>query len=484
MKRKDNLCIVLADPPNPESNPYGTAFPNLGLLYLAAYLREHIDNIEIHYINASYSMHDHVELVKKYAPDIYGLSMSSPFAQIGYNLINEVKLKIPKLFIVCGGPHATAAPQDIFRNSFADACCLGEGEETFFQLVISLRCGDSLNNIAGISFRDSTGTITTSRNRPLIPSLDKIPFPAWDLIQLNDYSGCRKAMAKPSAAIIASRGCLFNCTFCSNPVWRNERPWLRLRSPENIAEEVLLLYNRGIREIYIRSDEMNSNLDWAIAVFNALAKLDLKDLYFQCNLRAKPVTKVLAEAMKRARCWLCHIGVESGSQRVLNGIQKGVTIADIENACRILKECGIKTYAFVMLYQAWEVFSNLQTENTMEVAGTLLYIVKMRLKGLIDFMSCGFTTPYPGSDLYEIAIKNNLIRPSRKLVQVITPQDITLQLPGTQLWKMELLRRFGLLTQAMLFLLASESYRAITIRQNIQHAAYKLRYFLGLKTPK
>jgi len=92
-------------------------------------------------------------------------------------------------------------------------------------------------------------------------------------------------------------------------------------------------------------------------------------------------------------------------------------------------------------------------------------------------MSCGFTTPYPGSDLYEIAIKNNLIRPSRKLVQVITPQDITLQLPGTQLWKMELLRRFGLLTQAMLFLLASESYRAITIRQNIQHAAYKLRYF-------
>jgi anaerobic magnesium-protoporphyrin IX monomethyl ester cyclase len=482
MKDKNRIRIVLADPPNSENNPYGIAFPNFGILYLIAYLRKNIKNIDIHYINASSPFNTQLERIKEISPDIYGLSLSSPFARIGCNVINEIKNRMPDLPVVCGGPHATVAPRDVLSNSKTDICCIGEGEETFLQIVKVLWNGGSLETIAGIAFRDSSGNIIISPKRALIPNLDAIPLPAWDIIRFSDYSGCRKAMAKPSAGIIASRGCPYNCTFCSNPVWRLGYPRLRLRSPDNIASEVKLLYNRGVREIYFRSDEMNPDIDWATSVFDSIARLELKDLHIQCNLRAKPMAKELAAAMQRAGCWLCHIGVESGSQRVLDGIRKGVTIAEIESTAKVLKEHSIKIYAFIMFYQAWEADNRLQTESTKEVIGTLKFVLKMRLKGLIDFMSCSFAAPFPGSDLDEIARRYNLKRPLRRPFEVITPQDITLRLPGIPLWEMALLRSLGLLTQAALFFLATESYRPSTLWQNVRHAIYKMKYLVGLKT--
>jgi hypothetical protein len=226
---------------------------------------------------------------------------------------------------------------------------------------------------------------------------------------------------------------------------------------------------------------MNPNLPWAIAVFDALAQLKLNGLRFQCQIRAKPVTPELAAAMKRAGCWLCYIGVESSSQRVLDGIAKGVTRCDIEAAARTLKQHGLRVYAFIMLYQAWESEGRLQTETTREVMGTLKFVLTMRLKGLVHFMSCGFTTAYPGADLHDICLRHHLGRPIPVRRGVVTPQDITMRLPGVPWWQMVLARTLGLLTQATLFLLAPEGGRRLTFGQNMHHAAYKLRYLLGLR---
>jgi len=225
---------------------------------------------------------------------------------------------------------------------------------------------------------------------------------------------------------------------------------------------------------------MNPNLAWAVAVFNAVAELNLKDLHLQCQLRAKPMTSELAAAMHRAGCWLCYIGVESSSQRVLDGIGKHVTVANVESAAQTLKTFGIKVYAFIMMYQVWETGGHLQVESTKEVLQTLQFVLRMRLKGLIDFMSCGLTTAYPGAYLYTIANRHDLERPRRQLPQVLTPQDITLRLPGISQRQMLLARTLGLMTQALLFLSAPESYRPVTLRQNLRQAGYKLRYLLGL----
>jgi anaerobic magnesium-protoporphyrin IX monomethyl ester cyclase len=473
--------IVLADPPNPSRNPYGTAFPNLGILYLVATLRRAIPNLDIYYIEARHSRREHLSLVETIAPCVYGLSFASPFAGISLQLMDEVKSRCSHTYVVCGGAHPTADPVDVLKSSHADVCCMGEGEKTFVEVVKAVLSGGDFSTVAGIACRSEDRGMHFGSERPLIADLDEIPFPAWDLINFDVYPGCRKSRGGVSTAIVASRGCPFNCTFCSNPVWKLRRPWLRKRSPENIAGEVELLYDRGVREIYLRSDEMNPDHDWCISVFDALSALNHPDLHFQCNLRVAPVTSALAESMSRARCWLCHLGVESGSQRVLNGVRKHITLSQVERACDILKSNNVRVYAFMMLYQAWEEDGVLQIETTREVFQSMRLILRLRRKGLVDHTSWSLATPYPGSELYQLCVKYDLIRDKKMYHRpvVITPHDITTHLPGVSKMSMAFARSLGLLLQGLLFISSRESYRKQTLMSNLRHALVKLKYILG-----
>ena len=150
--------------------------------------------------------------------------------------------------------------------------------------------------------------------------------------------------------IIVSRRCPYNCTYCANPVWKANKPWYRVRSAENIVEEIELLYHMGIREITLRCDEFNINLAWSIEVCQKIRNLQHDDLYFQTVLRADKVTKELAKALKAINCWLVSLGIESGNQRTLDGYGKKITLEQIVNASKILKEEGIKITGFFMIY--------------------------------------------------------------------------------------------------------------------------------------
>lgn len=472
------MKVVLADPPfeGGRTEQAGMS-PNLGILYLISALKQKIDNIQIQYLEGFHNIDSHLKEVERIRPDIYGLSFASTYASLSYQTINAIKERYPSLPIICGGVHPSAVPQDVLKNSQADVCCLGEGEQTIVELVQKYISGRDLSTVTGIAYKRD-GQVSRTPLRPLIKDLDTLPRPAWDLIDFNKYLGLRKYKAKPSTAIVVARGCPFNCAFCSNPVWKLQRPWVRMRSPQNIAQEVEYLYNRGIREIYIRADEMNPEYEWSIAVFKALSQLKHPDLYFQCNLRATPVTEELAKILSETNCWVVHLGIESANQRVLNGIKKKISVEDVVEACRNLKRHGVRVFGFLMMYQVWEEDGKLCVESPKEVDNSLAFLLKLRARKLVDYMSWAFATPYPGSDLYRIANKYNLVMPSRLGRQSMSTLDISLNLPGISSRQMSFSRTKGLILQGLFVLTSGGFFGTKSLWANVKRAGSKLKYIL------
>jgi anaerobic magnesium-protoporphyrin IX monomethyl ester cyclase len=405
--------VVLADVPMAHLKGEAvTESPNLGILYIISYARDRLPNVEFHYLDPFLNLKKHLAEIKRLKPDVYGVSFTTPKKPLAFEAINHVKKVLPNVLVVAGGPHPTIDAKDVFANSETDICVIGEGEETFVELLKALLENKELSGVDGITYRDKSGNIHFNPLRKLIEDIDFLP--AWDIIDFAKYDGpVRKK--HPFAYVLPSRGCPAACTFCSSPVWKLEKPWVRLRSPQDIAEEVKYLYNTGVREIYIRCDTFNVNLDWAISVCEEIEKLNLKDLYFQCNLRSDKVNEKLAEKLKNINCWLVHIGIESVNNRVLKGINKMITFEDTMRTLHILKKYKIKVYGFFMLYNAWEENGVLQYETTEEVLNTLSVVKQLLKDKLLAYISWSITNPIVGSELHEIAVRHDIISENKYL---------------------------------------------------------------------
>jgi len=220
---------------------------------------------------------------------------------------------------------------------------------------------------------------------------------------------------------------------------------------------------------------MNCDLDWAVGVFEALGSLGHRDLFFQCNLRAWPITPALARAMRQAQCWLCHVGIESGSDRVLDGIRKGVNLEQIKAGLGVVKQYGIKSYAFMMLYQAWEGNKGLEWESTREAMESLRFILRLCRQRLVYQISWAFATPYPGAELYRVCQKYGLFRGNAAQEPPLTTHEITLRLPGVSRLDMLLLRSLGLSLQAWL---NCREERATRTSSALRHTLLKGKYLM------
>ncbi|MFC2171787.1 B12-binding domain-containing radical SAM protein [Acidobacteriota bacterium] len=435
------MNIVLCDPPKKETY-YHANFPNLGLLYLVASLRNRFgETCEVLFLDGHRGLNDHLESLSAFRPHIYGISFAYFTRNLAYRVINQVKARFPDLPVICGGAMASAEPRDVLSHCAADICVRGEGEEAICDLV-EFYSGKKtqLQDVPGIVFKNDRGDFIETSKRSPVPDIDLIPFPAWDLVDFTNYLGWHIHRAHPQAHLLVSRGCPYHCNYCSNPVWKYEKPWLRLRSPENIIEEIQHLYDLGIREIYLSADELNVNEPWALEVCRAIESLDFKDLYFNCNIRPDVITPELAGAFKRINLWLIHLGIESGNQRSLDGVGKGITLEQIERSCRILRDAGVKVFGFVMLYHAWEENGKLCWESTEDVIKTLDFCRQLLKRKLLDYISWQVATPMPGSKLWDLALKHGLL-PGHEVMGVFTPN---LKLPGVEDRKVKQMIRKGL----------------------------------------
>ncbi len=397
--QEKKLKVVFADPPFGREckGEAVTESPNLGILYIIGYAKPRLPEVEFTYLEPFLSMEEHLEKVKQIKPDVYALSFTTPRRDLSFETIAKVKALGLKMLMVAGGAHPTIDPQDVLKNTLIEVCIIGEGEETTTELIRKVQAKEPITDIVG--------TVNKQKNngvRPLLKDIDF--FPAWDLIDFENYD-IAVSKKKRMAYLLPIRGCPNYCTYCSNPVWKLEKPWVRQRSPKNIAEEVNYLYGRGIREIYLRSDTFNVDIKWCLEVCNEIEKLCLRGMTFQCNLRADKLNKELAQKLNDIHVWLVHIGLESANDRVLKGIGKNATQADNIRTLELLKKFHIKVYGFLMLYNAWETNGKLEYETPEEVNNTLEFAKTCLRDNLIEYISWSITNPIIGSKLYNIAKK-------------------------------------------------------------------------------
>jgi anaerobic magnesium-protoporphyrin IX monomethyl ester cyclase len=394
------------------------ALPPLGILYLASYLRSRIEGLELRATDGLLKgMQGALSEIRTFGPDVLCISFYTSVALGAYKVINTIKREFPNMKVIVGGVHATALPEEALTRSAADVVVRGEGEQTLFELIKLLSQANSfsqaaLKDIDGIAFLDEGGQVVQTATRRYIVDLDTIPFPAWDLLPMSDYRGYYLYQRTPEYSMLLSRGCPFDCTFCPNEVWKLSNPWVRLRSPRNVVDEMeRLVKEHGIKEIQDVSDELNNNVRNALGICEEIKRRKL-DVTWRTLARAYPLPEELVKAMAESGCWLASLGIETGNAETLNGIEKHFTIEQVEQACSLLHQYGIKVQGLFMLFNAWEQDGELEYETVEMCENTLRFAGKLADKGLLDYASWAIATPYPGSELYGIACRHGLIKQS------------------------------------------------------------------------
>ncbi len=421
LPQEKKLKVVFADPPfgREAKGEAVTESPNLGILYIVGYAKPRLQNVEFTYLEPFLSPEEHLAKVKQIEPDVYAISFTTPRRELSFETIAKVKALGLPMRMVAGGAHPTIDPQDVLDNTAVEVCIRGEGEETATELLQKLQAGQPIVDVVGTVNKQKDNGV-----RPLLKDIDF--FPAWDIVDFENYD-VAVARKKRMAYLLPIRGCPNYCTYCSNPVWKLEKPWIRQRSPKNIAEEVRYLYGRGIREIYLRSDTFNVDIKWCLQVCDEIEKLGLKGMVFQSNLRADKLNDELAKRLHDIHVWLVHIGLESANDRVLRGIGKNATQADNVRTLELLKKHHIKVYGFLMLYNAWETDGKLEYESPEEVQNTLEFAKNCLRDNLIEYISWSITNPIIGSKLYHIAKKHGIATHNVKIGNCMNLPGITEQ---------------------------------------------------------
>jgi len=350
--------------------------------------------------------------ILEFKPDLIGFTFLTPNSTGAYDLINSVRAELKYAVIVCGGVHATALPEDALGRSSADFICYGEGEKTFYELA---RHCDSdrakIKELDGVCYLDDqSGDLVRNPCRKPV-EIDELPLPGFDFLdEVKPYKGFRFKKKDKELFVMSTRGCPFNCCFCSNVVWKTAKPHFRMRTPSDYVDKLEALIDRyDAQEIFDMADEFNCSMKWALEVCNEIIKRKL-DIAWKCQLRVDKVTDELARTLKEAGCWYVHIGAETGNPKTLDGIGKKITLSQIEESCRILRRHGIKVNALFMLFNIWEEGDELHFENVDDNIKTLYYAGNLLRKDLVSMIGVTITTPYPGSQLYNITKKRDIIK--------------------------------------------------------------------------
>jgi len=287
------------------------------------------------------------QLVLKLQPTIVGITCGSATYKKCVETAKAIKTVAPNCKIVVGGWHASYMPESLLETPEIDYAVIGEGERAITNLAEFILKEDYLgaSNVAGIACRSTTGVI---KNEPCFINMDELPFPARHLLPLEKYDrNIEFLKAKPADVMSISRGCTFNCGFCeTTKLWGNIN---RQFSPQRVIAEVNDLVNKyGTRGIYFINDNFTMRKNQTAEFCDLLIKSKL-DIEWVCDTRVDLVNQEILEKMASAGCKTIWFGIESGSQKVLNHINRNITLEQIEEAFKMCRKAGIQIACSFML---------------------------------------------------------------------------------------------------------------------------------------
>lgn len=418
--------VVLIAPSVKESLRYGVSdginmtmslnfgtYPPLGLCYLAGKLLQ--EGITVHIIDVDaegLSSEGVIEKTVSLKPGIIGISSMSFTFLYALALAKSLKCKLD-VPVVIGGNHVSLYPAEVLSHGCFDIGVVGEGEQTFFEVVRAINIdtlhnlGERLHNIRGLVFRGGDNRVIQTQPREFIANLDELPYPAVELLNIKRYCGCN--LKNPYMTMMTSRGCPFKCYFCSKAPWGDTH---RYHSAERVVSEVERLINEfGIRSIDFFDDTFTIDRGRVLKIAKLIKQ---RGLHFDFGVmtRADLVDKEIVASLKDAGCKIMAIGVESGSQKILGKLNKNLGLDKIRDAFRWANKKGIRTVGFFMIGNPAETMD--------EINETLRFIRQINA----DWFKANILIPYPGSRLYRSMLENGELREDywRKLTLEAIPK--------------------------------------------------------------
>ncbi len=396
---------MLVNPPLTTEERYGVHFqsggktPPLGLACLAAVLQDCEVDVRIVDGALSNSYTTTVADILSGAPDVVGVTASTVSIHNAAEIARLIQDADESVTTLIGGPHITAAPVATMKQfPVFDIGVVGEAEETIVELVDCLRDADTVQDMSGLVIRlwnidglilRSCNDAVLTRSRAPVGNLDTLPFPAWELLPELSKHYCppvHTVKQLPAALLVTSRGCPAKCTFCDRSVFGHN---MRAYSAEYVMEMILTLYHEyGIREFQFRDDNF---LAFRPRLVELCRLLKAENLGVSWSLagRVDMVNPEILGMLSDAGCWQIWYGVESGSQRILDAINKQTKLATIRKAVQQTRKAGISPCGFFML--------GMPTETEADIEATIRFSRELPL----DEAHFTFFTPMPGSEVYD-----------------------------------------------------------------------------------
>ena len=370
----------------------------LGLLAIGSVLKRAGHQVKILDLRISNSPDEELSSVmKSFNPQVVGIGVMTIECKYGFIDAAKVKKLNPDVTIIFGGPHCSHEPRFILNDPNVDLMVSGEGDLTIAELIDALEQGRDIENIAGIAYKKNGSYIRTA-DRPVIRDLDKFDQ-EYDLINLERYFNFQSSMDffpvfrnKRFLPLVTSRGCPFKCTYCHDIFDKS----IQYRSPKAVVDEIEYLINKyGVREFHIVDDVFNVNMKRAKIVLDAIIQKNLNiHISFPNGLRADFFDDELIDKMQRAGVYRMALGIESGSQRIQDMIQKDLDINIIYGVVEKLTRARMSVHGFFML--------GFPSETRKEMEATIDFACDLGL----TTANFSLVIPNPGTDLRQTFIES------------------------------------------------------------------------------
>lgn len=411
------MKIVFIDPPFKTftgiSNPY---FP-LGLAYLSAVCNENGHKSAVYEVDATKKLetididasNEHqrldqykagindlnhplwneiVKTVKDQDPDVIGISVMTTKLASAVRTAELLKRELVDVPIVFGGPHATLLPEQCFSVDAIDFLLRGECERTILQFLSFIKGDLEISNVNNLSYKNEKGEIIHNSIENPIENLDDIPFPDREsLLYKNNY------VSEDMGIIMATRGCPYRCTYCAHIFGRK----IRKRSVDNVLEEIRHVKKKyGTIQFSFKDDTFSVDKKWVTNLCNKLIDENFS-INWDCTTRANLIDGKLINLMKKAGCNDIRLGIETGSQRILDETKKGVTFEQMRNAAKILNENHVLWTGYFMY--------GLPTETGKDMMSTYEFMRELNP----NYAGLGLYNPFPKTDLFEKGVELGLL---------------------------------------------------------------------------
>ena len=373
------MKVLLVLPPNIGRYVVAT-IPHAGLAYLAAILEKQGHEIALQDMRLYAQDRDLFKKIKDFKPDLIGISTASFGYKLAYVIINKIKERFDVPLAV-GGSYTSVVFSKILKDTKADYVVYGEGEQTFLDIANK----EQLKKIKGLIWRDN-GKIVTNPPAPPNQNLDNLPYPKYELFELNK-------MLEKRIPIVSSRGCPNRCTFCSIQLVFG-RPF-RVRSPENVLNEIKYWHRKGYGTFEFSDDNFSHDMQRAERICDKIIESGMEiKLLFGNGLRADRVNEKLLRKLKRAGTTFIAYGLETSNPHSLKLLKKDLDVKKLEEAVKVTRKLGISTQVNFIIGCPGQTFET--------------FMQDVKYAGRLDVDQVRFynLAPYPGTEMFEWIKKN------------------------------------------------------------------------------